>query len=335
MFKVEVASYGSNEWEQAISKSPLMGRGWVLQEATLAPRTLHFGRDRLYWQCPTQKASEDCPLELQVNRTRYDKADSPEDEDDDKHFFGPPGWASIVHKYSRCNLSFPAKDKLVAISGIAKKYGIEDDYLAGLWRQDLLLQLTWRAFTGIGRASKNIERPWQYQYQAPSWSWASVNREIKYGWRESTLTRIQKVAKIISIDVEPVSEDKFGQVSDGEIQIQGSLAMFQYHQPSSPQRDKWLPFFRGRTWPDLHSSSGFMPIPEDSREDENWRIPCDMDFPEDLADGDTLYCMPIYYERESSLGTQSTVHGCMHILRAVFFPYSEVISRFRLPKLSF
>jgi len=311
MFKVEGASYGSDEWEQAISKSPLMGRGWVLQETTLAPRTLHFGRDRLYWQCPTQKASEEYPLDLHFNRMRYDRAIFPGAEDDDKSFFGPPGWASIVHKYSRCDLTFPAKDKLVAISAIAKKYGIEDDYLAGLWRQDLLLQLTWRAFTGI--AFKDTERPWKYQ--APSWSWASINKEIKYGWRDSTLTRIQKVAKIISTNVEPVSEDMFGQVSDGEIRIQGSLAKFQYNVQSVPREgNEWTVFFGGRTWPDLHSTSELNAIPEDRK------VPCDMDFPEYLDDGDILYCMPIYYERDNSLGSQSTVHGCMQIPRAVYFP---------------
>jgi len=122
LFKVEVDLYCSREWQKAVSNSPLMGRGWVLQEVTLAPRTLHFGRERLFWQCSTQKASEDCPLELHVNRMRY--YEDPPLEDDDKHFFGPPSWAAIVHKYSRCELSSPPKDKLVAISGIAKKFGI-------------------------------------------------------------------------------------------------------------------------------------------------------------------------------------------------------------------
>jgi hypothetical protein len=302
IFKVEVDLYGSREWQEAVSNSALMGRGWVLQEATLAPRTLHFGRDRLFWQCPTQKASEDCPLELHVNRMRYYEDPPPEDEDDDKHFFGPPGWATIIHKYSRCNLSFPTKDKLVAISGIAKNYGIEGDYLAGLWRQDLLLQLTWRAFTGEGRTFNGAERP--LQYQAPSWSWASINREVKYSWRESTSTRIQQIARIISTNVEPVSEDKFGQVSRGQLRIQGSLARFGYYPRLTDHiPNKWEAFYLGRTWPELHSNSVFKVLPK------KWLVPCDIDFPEDLVDWDILYCMPIYYERESSLGPRCTVHG--------------------------
>ena len=31
--------------------SPLGGRGWALQERLLAPRTLHFGREQLFWEC--------------------------------------------------------------------------------------------------------------------------------------------------------------------------------------------------------------------------------------------------------------------------------------------
>lgn len=31
--------------------SPLNGRGWVLQGRLLAPRTLHFGREQLFWEC--------------------------------------------------------------------------------------------------------------------------------------------------------------------------------------------------------------------------------------------------------------------------------------------
>ena len=41
--------------------SPLNGRGWVLQERLLAPRTLHFGREQLFWErrecrCPEHHA---------------------------------------------------------------------------------------------------------------------------------------------------------------------------------------------------------------------------------------------------------------------------------------
>jgi hypothetical protein len=38
-------------WEQEINKAPLIQRAWVLQERTLAPRIIHFGKNQLCWEC--------------------------------------------------------------------------------------------------------------------------------------------------------------------------------------------------------------------------------------------------------------------------------------------
>jgi hypothetical protein len=294
IFKVETDFYNSREWEEAISTSPLLARGWVLQELTLAPRTLYFGRDRLFWQCSTQKASEDSPAELRVNRMRYYTDATGEDEY--KDFHGPSGWASIVHRYSRCDLTFPAKDKLVAVSGIAKNYGTAENYLAGLWRENLIPQLTWRAFRG-NRAE---------EYQAPSWSWASVNKELKYSWRDigdGKTVRLQLVAKLLGTDIVPITEDRFGKVSKGELRIQGSLLKLKYEGDTADQRAGPAWGTERRTLPQLHSASRFLMQPGD------WPISVDIDFPEELDYGDILYCMPLYYERDTSANTQSAVHG--------------------------
>lgn len=57
-------------------------------------------------------------------------------------------WNSVVYRYSRCQLSF-AEDKLVAISGIAKKaaeHKVSIAYVGGLWADDTLLaQLQWKS----------------------------------------------------------------------------------------------------------------------------------------------------------------------------------------------
>ena len=48
--------------------------------------------------------------------------------------------------YTRCDLTYP-EDKLPALSGIARKISEQDRdiYLAGHWRKDLALWLTWYA----------------------------------------------------------------------------------------------------------------------------------------------------------------------------------------------
>lgn len=49
------------------------------------------------------------------------------------------GWRYLVRAHSRGHLTRPL-DKLPALSGLAKVYRrhLQDDYLAGLWRGDLL-----------------------------------------------------------------------------------------------------------------------------------------------------------------------------------------------------
>ena len=41
--------------------APVNTRAWVVQERLLAPRTLHFGRDQLFWECRTFEACESFP----------------------------------------------------------------------------------------------------------------------------------------------------------------------------------------------------------------------------------------------------------------------------------
>lgn len=105
---------------------PLLKRGWVLQERFLAPRVLHFGSDYIYWECHTIDASEKHPtgapqyLEKRFKDVSYDLYKL---------------WHRLVTEYSACSLTME-RDKLVAISGVAKHIGTQmgsfGDYAAGL-----------------------------------------------------------------------------------------------------------------------------------------------------------------------------------------------------------
>lgn len=48
-------------WRDAIEHAPLGRRGWVVQERALSPRTLHFGKEQIFWECLDLQASEVCP----------------------------------------------------------------------------------------------------------------------------------------------------------------------------------------------------------------------------------------------------------------------------------
>jgi hypothetical protein len=37
-------------WTEGVVNSPLCQRGWVAQERTLSVRTVHFGKEQLFWE---------------------------------------------------------------------------------------------------------------------------------------------------------------------------------------------------------------------------------------------------------------------------------------------
>jgi hypothetical protein len=80
-------------------------------------------------------------------------------------------WHRLVNAYTSRALTVPS-DRVLAISGIAERYGklFPSGYRAGLWRFSLPTQLLWSAIEPLQR------RP--DKYQAPSWSWMSINGAV-------------------------------------------------------------------------------------------------------------------------------------------------------------
>ncbi|ETN40172.1 uncharacterized protein HMPREF1541_04448 [Cyphellophora europaea CBS 101466] len=157
-------------WCNSLLDSTLHTRAWVLQERLLSPRTIHFGKEQMFWECRQHKACEAYPLGIPTQfsneRTRDWRAGV--------QMFNPesrtPGviktsilaavsawfsgwlrpskptphvipcqeayefWSRTVERYMECGLTFQS-DKLVAIAGLAKKVceTTGERYLAGLW----------------------------------------------------------------------------------------------------------------------------------------------------------------------------------------------------------
>jgi hypothetical protein len=118
----------------------LSTRAWVFQERCLASRTLCFGKKELTWQCRETAASETLPNGLHYHLTIPGIISTQWHEPMEI-------WPAVVSDYSQGELTFDS-DKLVAVSGIARPFvkRFETSYLAGLWRKNLVLQLTWYAW---------------------------------------------------------------------------------------------------------------------------------------------------------------------------------------------
>lgn len=159
---------------------PLLDRAWVLQERLLSRRILHFGPHELIFECNEGAACE-CffmnriPKILQLKPTHVGTMMPTIPTELLVCGVNPMGrrWRELVEEYSRLKLTYES-DRLPALSGLAQQANRtnNDQYIAGLWRSRLLDDLLWQT------RGKPGHRP--AQRHAPSWSWASVGRPIKY-----------------------------------------------------------------------------------------------------------------------------------------------------------
>lgn len=152
--------------------SPLRTRAWVLQEKELSKCTIYFGKNQLLWENGLRKGTSQIPWEevKPQKRSQTPRMMRLNPRSQLEPYPGSP-WYDLIEDYSSRSLSFPS-DKLVAFSGLARKFGDDKkQYLAGVWSTDLPAGLLWRV---VGAPAS---RP---AYLAPSWSWASLMGSVTY-----------------------------------------------------------------------------------------------------------------------------------------------------------
>jgi hypothetical protein len=90
-------------------------------------------------------------------------------------------WLDIVENFLRRDLTI-AQDALAAVAGIANSmarvYGM--DYLARLWKQYIGNEFPWRVVQNEEPLLQDIGENGHPEKIAPSWSWASVSRKVKW-----------------------------------------------------------------------------------------------------------------------------------------------------------
>jgi hypothetical protein len=142
----------------------------------LSPRSIYFG-DVLSWECSTIIANEVFPGGIPFTRGcqphwgQHKPLRLPRllDLDDkgllNKHDELHRRWLFISIEYSRCSLTYQV-DALPAISGLARAFSkaLQDTYLVGLWRGNLIPSLLWYVplFTGNEKNSKIGNQPSEY-----------------------------------------------------------------------------------------------------------------------------------------------------------------------------
>jgi hypothetical protein len=218
MLIVSVTYKPSNTANLDESQSRLSKRGWVLQERLLSQRVLSFRSNRLHWECARFCYTDNAHYPYIMNRIFHNIA-----EKRSIHSLGdlPTAfkyWCDIVATYSYCQLS-KGTDKLPAISGLAQAFSkaIGDTYVAGLWRNDIHVGLTWCT---IDYYEEDCVEGTPLPYRAPSWSWACSDR--KFGFRSETRNQ-HKDLVIVSISMTLKGLDSFGELSYGILCVNGRM----------------------------------------------------------------------------------------------------------------
>ena len=227
-------------WPRNVGEAPLNRRGWVVQERILSPRILHFSMQQLFWECHEMEACESFPgglpeapdpmtfiVRTGLKRIKPSVKDKTHNEmrktSKESRLDGYAYWDGIVDVYSRSSLT-RQEDKLIALSGIAQEMSLllNDDYLAGLWKNHLPSQLLWIVTSPlIANHGTPSFRP--ARYQAPTWSWASIvghvvpgNLPPGHNWNT--------LPKVLNAYVEPISDDDpTGQIAAAQLHVHGLL----------------------------------------------------------------------------------------------------------------
>jgi len=208
-------------FQQSIDE-PLYHRGWTLQERILSPRVLICIRDQFAWECQCRTETESGGQMESIGAMRLDTKRDWTDGNDLASF--TDAWQCIVTEYSARSLT-QRSDKLPAIAGLARKFsnfhsGAGGRYLAGLWENSLLDDMLWSHWSIDVGAKPTRGRP--ATYRAPSWSWASVDGNVRWPLADSNREGPYFV-KIIDIKCDPAGEDAFGCVSAGFVKLRGGL----------------------------------------------------------------------------------------------------------------
>ncbi|EPE34410.1 hypothetical protein GLAREA_10104 [Glarea lozoyensis ATCC 20868] len=194
-------------WDELFDSSSLNVRGWTLQERELSPRIVYFTKHTLLFECRETRGSEcggykanslgryaserpDCQIHpgyILTAKTSIEKTDTrrcmdtlPLDsnpQDKSRRLLNKryQTWREMVQRYSARDLTI-ASDRFPALSGLASEmsYLLNDEYIAGLWRNEIKSGLCWTY-----PLTHQIGSARQTNY-GPSWSWAATTAPISY-----------------------------------------------------------------------------------------------------------------------------------------------------------
>jgi hypothetical protein len=214
-----------------VSNELLSSQGWAVQERILAPRTLHFTTDQTFFECSEDFLGED-GVQLGEAKLGIDiRPLSPSQSLSGYKTQYQTSWGSLSWYYGDLKFS-NSSDKLSALSALAKPFEqrLEDEYVSGLWKNNLLRNLPWQA---VG--DECVLAP---IYRAPSWSWASIDGMIALDATDETDETSQALATIVDVRVRNKDNNRYGEIEEAYITVEGLLVPLYRDQSSRTDSEK-------------------------------------------------------------------------------------------------
>ncbi|KAH7077646.1 heterokaryon incompatibility protein-domain-containing protein [Paraphoma chrysanthemicola] len=190
---------------------PLLTRGWALQERLLSPRVVHFTVSELVWECIEEFTCE-CSLinEIDLWRGVIKEEIQPRLWSQRSLSELSRCWHLIVDSYTALCLTFPM-DIFPALQGFVKAMPAQlGTYLAGLWSETLVSDLSWMK-------PKSSPRP--EKWRAPTWSWASTTCEVL--WMSGDSKKSRDFVEIVDAKTVAKGHDPTGELLSGVLILRG------------------------------------------------------------------------------------------------------------------
>ncbi|RTE83068.1 hypothetical protein BHE90_002400 [Fusarium euwallaceae] len=216
--------------ERVLKNSPWMKRGWTCQEMQLSRQMLCFGKTRTWLlgtlNATTEKGDSEVPnptILPTISEELFSNGLS-------DRLKAAQLWMFLVQDYTSRQLTY-RKDTFPALSGIAKIFAksLKDEYVAGLWKKDILRQLIWTItqeelqsqstlpFQSLAGLLGHLSDP--KICHGPSWSWASRSLAVEYNSDTDAALTFRHEVEEISAHAKVEGPNLFGAVSGGTVKV--------------------------------------------------------------------------------------------------------------------
>ncbi|KAK4173717.1 heterokaryon incompatibility protein-domain-containing protein [Triangularia setosa] len=261
---------------------PLYTRAWTFQEGQLSTRVLAYVNRGMVFHCLESRHTDgghEQPIETLRSVDDAISAGFKYLDPGNQSLMGvkhPLAWGVIVEAYTSRALTV-GDDKLLAVMAIAEEYkrtnkGVVGEYLAGLWRGEMLFQLLWAGHKASDVKTK-FKRP--ENYRAPSWSWASLDGHFRMYLHQGVLDgsiEYKYVCELLHAETTLVGDNPLGQVMGGFIRLRGRVKKVVWRRNGTGRRDygygwalgdsesKWV---RPKEMPGDNRLSWYIDIPDE------------------------------------------------------------------------